>query len=167
MTNSPRHRISKAVSWLTDVVARARAGDDSCMTWPWSRGSFGHGLAWYQSRLRKAHQVSWELFNGREFPGGMVGCHKCDNPPCCNPLHTFPGTQRDNVCDMRTKRRHVDPPHKPGSSNGNARLTEERVVLVRQDLAAGLSGGAIAKKHGVGTSTIHRIRHGLIWRHVA
>lgn len=45
------------------------------------------------------------MAHGEPFPEGMDGCHSCDNPPCVNPAHIFPGTARDNARDMTAKGR--------------------------------------------------------------
>lgn len=52
-----------------------------------------------------AHRVAWRLANG-PIPAGMDICHRCDNPPCCNPAHLFLGTRLDNMSDMSRKGRH-------------------------------------------------------------
>lgn len=75
--------------------------------WPWTGPLYrdGRGHVWYGGRLRRAHQVAWIEANG-PIPEGQGVLHTCDNPPCCNPLHLFAGTQLDNIADMVAKGRH-------------------------------------------------------------
>src|SRR5258708_39753114 len=81
-------------------------GPDAC--WPWTKGcgTFGYGLVFRveDGRNVPAHCVAWELVNG-PLPPGDFGLHSCDNPPCCNPRHIFPGTQVDNLRDRNQKGR--------------------------------------------------------------
>lgn len=53
----------------------------------------------------KVHRVAWAHANGRPVPDGMDVCHKCDNPPCCNPEDLFLGTHADNNRDRHAKGR--------------------------------------------------------------
>jgi len=46
----------------------------------------------------------FEKYNG-PIEKGLFVCHKCDNTECCNPLHLFKGTQKDNLQDMIKKGR--------------------------------------------------------------
>ncbi len=75
--------------------------------WPWigSSNCKGYGNFWVTNRKRSATQVSWEIANLVPFPLGKIACHYCDNPPCVNPNHIFPGTYKDNTQDAISKGR--------------------------------------------------------------
>lgn len=51
-----------------------------------------------------AHRVAWELTHG-PVPDGLIVCHHCDTPLCCNPAHLFVGTTADNIHDAQRKGR--------------------------------------------------------------
>ena len=87
-----------------------KRGPEEC--WPWlgaNDSKRGYGTTWDGGRRRKATHVSWELHHGQPFPSGMAACHSCDNPPCVNPAHIWPGTQSDNLLDARRKGRVTMP----------------------------------------------------------
>jgi hypothetical protein len=52
----------------------------------------------------RTHRLSYVIHYGK-ITKGLFICHKCDNPPCCNPDHLFMGTQRENYYDMIRKGR--------------------------------------------------------------
>lgn len=83
---------------------------DECWLWLGGRKSKdprrAYGEVWMDGRKRPAHRVAWELHYGEPFPVGLNACHSCDNPPCVNPRHVFPGSQRDNMQDAVRKGRH-------------------------------------------------------------
>jgi hypothetical protein len=99
-----------------------KRGADQC--WPWtgsSDGGRGYGSFYHNGRSRRATQVAWEIWNNAPFPEGKVACHSCDNPPCVNPNHIWPGTMRENALDAVAKGR-VDP-YKMHIRNANSEKT--------------------------------------------
>jgi hypothetical protein len=89
------------------------------------------------------------------IPEGMLVCHKCDNPPCCNPAHLFLGDVRDNSADMVQKGRSTH-----GERHGNAKLSDADVAVVRAALAGGMTGRALADWFGVSEATISMYKSG-------
>lgn len=56
--------------------------------------------------MQYAHRRAFELTHG-PLEAGVHVLHACDNPPCCNPAHLFPGDQTLNMRDMVAKGRHA------------------------------------------------------------
>lgn len=138
---------------------------DSC--WIWTTGKFkdGYGQYWADGRGISAHRYSWMKVYG-EIPDGLFVCHTCDNPPCVNPLHMFLGTLQENTRDMKVKGRAAK-----GEQNGNSKLTQTQVEEIRKLYTPGKAGYkseysvmGLARKYGVGTSTVHSIVRNQIWR---
>ena len=67
------------------------------------------GLGARGERNDRAHRITYRHFKG-EIPKGMLVCHECDVPSCCNPDHLFLGTHKDNTRDMINKKRNSPPP---------------------------------------------------------
>lgn len=66
---------------------------------PLFNATFGGKKHWL-----RASRVAYFLHYGID-PGDKLACHSCDNPPCCNPHHLWPGTNADNSADMVAKGR--------------------------------------------------------------
>ena len=77
---------------------------DSCWEWTGNLVGAGYGRVCRDGVMLLAHRVVWEMVNG-PIPGGMEVMHKCDNPPCGNPVHLTHGTNADNLADMAQKGR--------------------------------------------------------------
>jgi HNH endonuclease len=80
-----------------------------CWIWQGPRGSFGYGMLAVkprdQPRIPNAHRAIWVALHGPLERKDFV-CHKCDNPPCCNPDHLFIGSLAENNRDMAAKGRY-------------------------------------------------------------
>jgi hypothetical protein len=139
------------------------AGPEGCWLYMGFRKWDGYG--WLGRRIpgRKcgyitAHRYSWTLTHGTPAEGEHI-LHKCDNPPCCNPLHLRLGTHAENMRDMRLK----------GRGRGG-KLTPEKVIEIRAALTAGEHRwglmAELARQYGVTNGVIMKIKRRDIWRHI-
>ena len=149
---------------------------DECWPWIGKKRVREYGYTSFNHKTLRAHRVAYELTNG-PIPEGMLVCHSCDNPACCNPAHLFLGTQLDNRRDAAAKNRTargskngavLHPDTRPrGSSSKLARLTEADVRLVRELVSNGATQKDVAARFDVHYSTISAIVRRATWRHVA
>lgn len=163
------------VSWETDLISEAderrfrlliaNGAPDECWPFMGHWNEKGYGRIRFRDKIRYAHRLAWELTNG-PIPDGMNVLHRCDYPACCNPAHLFLGTLLDNVADMIAKGRQSRGEAKSlrqpkGEAHRRSKLTQVQVeeIKVSKDL-----GTDLAKRFGVGTSQISRIRRGESWR---
>jgi hypothetical protein len=85
------------------LAARLVRTDSGCLEWTGATLK-GYGQIGDGQRVLYAHRVAYELAKG-SVPDGLLVCHHCDNPPCCEPTHLFVGTVQDNTDDMIAKGR--------------------------------------------------------------
>lgn len=80
---------------VQDKIRAYSVEQDGC--WLWQRSSLpsGYGLVSYHGKQWLAHRASYTAFVG-EIPDGLTIDHLCNNPPCVNPDHLRPATQREN-----------------------------------------------------------------------
>ena len=141
-----------------------RRGPDDCWEWQAGRHTLGYGAFRINGQQKRAHRFAWEITHG-PIPDGLLVCHECDNPPCCNPSHLFLGTVSDNTQDAANKGRLYDA---SGSRNGHAKLSEENVRDIRRMLAIdGRSTHDVAVLFNVSTATVRGIMRGKRWAHLA
>lgn len=79
------------------------AGPDAC--WPWRRGRMGDGYGFFKIGRRNygAHRIAYMLAYGAPQPHLDVDHERCNNPPCCNPLHLKAVTHQQNVARSTTR----------------------------------------------------------------
>jgi hypothetical protein len=123
-----------------------------CWIWAGTKSKWGHGVfAWSKSRTG-AHRYSWEWFNGRKIPNGMMVIHSCNVPECVNPLHLRVGTQFDNMADRKLVGNYLR-----GERHVNALLTNNQARAIFEDQR---TCNQIAKTFGVKRDVVQRIRQG-------
>lgn len=89
---------------IQKMMARIKITARGCWEWQAFRGWKGYGQIAYKGKNAAAHRVMYALTHG-PIPDGYMVCHKCDNPPCCNPGHLWVGTMSDNALDSAKKGR--------------------------------------------------------------
>ena len=151
----------------------SRGAPEDCWEWrgatvpPWGYGVF----TLHTGKIMRSHRFIYEFTNGPLPNSKIFVCHRCDNPPCCNPSHLFAGTHEANMEDMASKGRHFSST-KPesvcrGSAHGNAVLTEEIVEAIRREYRPRIvTKSMLAARYGAGFCTIKDVLSGKSWRHV-
>lgn len=135
-------------------LSRIEVKDSGCWEWkgyicPTGYGHFDYGAEEY------AHRVSYIIHYGK-IPAGMHVCHKCDNPPCCNPEHLFLGTPADNMHDRDAKGRW--------RGGRERKLSLERANEIRALYSTGkYTQRAIGEMYGVARHTIAKVVNGRTW----
>ena len=151
------------------MLAKIDHGDpDVCWPWNASRGLAGYGQVNVKHadgiwRPMQAHRLAFMRANPTVEIGDLCVCHRCDNPPCCNPHHLFLGTHADNIHDMHAKGRNRQP---RGADKWSAKLTEEQVIEARRRYIAGETTAGLAAVFGVKQHTMTDAIAGHHWRHM-
>jgi hypothetical protein len=114
-------------------------GDLAC--WEWQGPKYPSGYGYLDGK--SVHRLIYEILV-EPIPDGMMVCHKCDNPPCCNPAHLFLGTAQDNCDDMIRKGRQgwASTPKPPSG------LTEDQCRMVVDMFMDGMKPRAIERATG-------------------
>lgn len=132
-----------------------------CWIWRGARSRAGYGVFWFNGRNEHSHRVAYLLTTGPI--GGLDVCHRCDNPPCCNPAHLFLGTASDNAKDMVSKGRQYSA---RGEDHASSRLTDAAVLRIRELHGQGVSNFAMARMYGVRSETVRAVVVRKTWRHL-
>lgn len=115
-----------------------------------------------KSEVMSAHRVAYYLSHGY-LPN--VGCHTCDNPPCCRPDHIYDGTHKTNGEDKARRGRGRTTPQR-GEDNVTAVLTDAIVIDARRRSKDGETQQALADEHGVSRDVLGYAIRGETWSHL-
>jgi hypothetical protein len=139
-----------------------KGGPDDCWLWTGALSSDGYGRFNVGGRNLTASRLAYELTYGT-LPSNIMACHKCDNPPCCNPNHLFPGSNSENQRDMVAKNRG-NKAH--GEAQPKAKLTAAVVIEIRKLRDQGYTQDRLSQIFGVGQTTISTIVQRKTWKHI-
>lgn len=141
------------------MAFRSKRAGNGCLEWQGALDEKGYGVVRIRGRNYRASRVAWHLTEG-PIPGHLTVCHTCDNPRCIEPTHLWLGTNKDNNDDKIAKGRHKV---LRGEQHAHASLTDAEAVAIRKDPAPYAD---IAKRYGITTSSVSRIKCGHTWSHI-
>lgn len=131
----------------------------SCVEWPYHINAKGYGVVDFEGKgNRLAHRVSRILYSGINPSRDVYACHKCGNPACVHPLHTYWGDAKSNSLDAIN---HGTYAH--GEKSGGAKLSELDVLNIRAD---NRTLKEIALDYPVGYTAIGAIKSRKTWKHL-
>lgn len=91
---------------LLKVLPKIKVNERGCWVWQgWCNPQWGYGNTSWRGEVWGVHRLMWTVMRG-EIPADKILCHRCDNPPCCNPDHLWLGTDQENHQDKAAKGRH-------------------------------------------------------------
>jgi len=125
-----------------------------CWLWTAARRGAGYGGFRDRGRIRRAHRVSYEIYNNVNVSSGIQVLHKCDTPLCVNPDHIFLGTHADNMKDMALKGR------------SNSKINEVTAKEVKKLLHQGCKPKDISKELNINVWTVYDISQRRSWKYI-
>lgn len=114
-------------------MRRLRRTGTGCLAWTGATDPSGYGRVEWNGAIQLAHRVAYQILVG-PIPDGQFICHRCDNPPCCEPQHLFAGTGLDNHNDMWSKGRGCTPTVPP--------LVPKSTITLVEPVSSGAPGEA-------------------------
>lgn len=134
---------------------------DGCWIWTGTYDRKGYGQIKINHKTVKAHRWSWEFING-PVPYGKMILHSCvGQRNCVNPDHLRPGTNQENVNDKMDQGRQAK-----GESNGSSKLTETKVLEIREKYVTGFSWQKLSDMFNVSKKQIKNIVHRKNWKNI-
>lgn len=121
--------------------------------------TFLDGKMYSASRLSlMLKDKSFDIHNAKIF-----ACHHCDNPPCINPDHLFAGTSKDNMLDMKNKKRG-------GKSNGinhpQSKLPKKAILWLRKQKYHYNLIGDFARKYNISWQSAKNAYKKVTYKHI-
>lgn len=147
----PKRKKGEAAAYYRDVVL-AYHGEE-CLQWPFNRTGKGYGALWRDGENRLVSRLVCEDVYGPPPTPEHEAAHSCGkgHEGCCAQNHLRWATREENYAD-----KVLHGTDSRGERNGVSKLTEKSVRQIRE-LSETTNYSRLAKKFGVGRSTIKRI----------
>jgi len=140
--------------------------ENHCWEWTGALHNKGYGHMGMNGKIYRVHRLMYEYIYGpipetNTYHGTCI-LHRCDNRKCCNPMHLYAGTQKDNIKDC-VKRGRRNPNSVYGENHYKSKLTKKDVLEIRKSKDSQI---IIAKQFKVSRQTINYIKNRITWKHI-
>jgi|ERR1035437_2549752 hypothetical protein len=88
--------MDKGMIFPEQILSKIKESENGCLIWTACKHKKGYGFIQWKGKLRQAHRVVYELFNG-ELIKGLVIDHLCRTHDCVNPKHLEQVTCKVNI----------------------------------------------------------------------
>lgn len=139
-------------AWFDSIFTRPHGG--ACEVWPYAKTN-GYGVIAIDYTQYRVHRVVLTFYKGPAPADRPQAAHSCGNRACVNPNHLRWASAVENAAD---RDRHGTTVCR--ERVWSAKLTGAEVAFV---LASPLRSADLARRFGVHSSTISRIRTGKQW----
>ncbi len=150
------------------LLSTCEINENSCWNWKGylcaPKKIYGLTSSTLDGKKKKilAHRLAFRLWKG-DIPQGMFILHSCDNPLCLNPDHLHIGTPKKNMDEMKERGREKKA---LGEKNGYAKLTNKKVLEIRESFKKGLGVREISRKYKITSSSASYITRNITWKHI-
>jgi len=117
---------------LKDVWKRINKRDENdCWEWVGGKDKDGYGRMMIDRHNYRTHRLTYIETYG-SIPEGLIICHRCNNPSCCNPNHLYAGTIRENSQQCTKEGRRVS-----GEKHYKTILSDKDILKIRSLYSTG------------------------------
>lgn len=135
--------------------------------WEWNSSLTRKGYGQFNTKINGvklgngAHRMMYKLLFDPNISSSIYVLHRCDNRKCCNPNHLFLGSLQDNNADRHNKGRTAC-----GIKIKTSKLTNEKVLEIRDKLNKGEKVSQIALDYKLSTANIYAIKFRRTWKNI-
>lgn len=154
-----RERLKAARGEAQYFLAKAMVAEtDDCILWPFSLKPNGYADVKIDGRMRYAHRIVCREAHGAPNDESLEAAHSCGKRNCINKRHLRWATHKENHQDRITHGTS-----NRGRTNGNAKLDERAVRIIRKAAGLGCGHQSLAEQFSISRRAVSSVVAGETW----